>query len=262
MFKKALLYFRFLVSARSKYNIHSPFVHLFIQDILDDKQTYYSYMPIEHLRKLLLTEKTIIKLNDLGVGSKITKSKETTISKLTDKVQSSNNKAQLIFRMINYFRPKKILEIGTSLGLTTAYIANANRQSKITTVEGDQSIAKIAKSNFKKLKINNIKIINNEFDKVLPELFKENFNFVFFDGNHSKEATLRYFNWSLKHKDHNSIFVFDDIYWSKEMLSAWEIICNDKNVTLSIDLFSIGVIFFIKKNQKENFKLIHRSNFF
>jgi len=262
MFKKVLLYLKFLVSARTKYNIHSPFVHSFIQNILDDKQTYYSYLPIEHLRKLLLSEHTAIKLNDLGAGSKITNAKSTTINKLTDKVQSSKNKAQLIFRTINFFRPKKILEIGTSLGLTTAYMANANRQSIITTVEGDQSIAKIANNNFKRLKINNIKIINNEFDEVLPELFKENFNFVFFDGNHSKEATLRYFNWSLQSKDQNSIFVFDDIYWSNDMQIAWEIIRNDKNVTLSIDLFSIGVIFFIEKNQKEHFKLIHHSNFF
>ena len=109
MFKKALLYLRFLISAKTKYNIHSPFVHSFIQNILDDKQTYYSYLPIEHLRKLLLSEETIINLNDLGVGSKTTKSKTTFVNKLTDKVQSSKNKAQLIFKTINYFRPKKIL---------------------------------------------------------------------------------------------------------------------------------------------------------
>ena len=262
MFLKAMMYIRFLINARTKYNIHSPFVHSFIQDILDDKEIYYTYLSVEYLRKSLLKKNKTIQLTDLGAGSKYNKSNTISLKKLINKVQSSHQKSQLIFRIVNYFKPGKILEIGTSLGFTTSYISNANKKSKITTIEGDPTIANIAKSNFQILKLKNVEIINDNFDNVLETLLKQKYDLVFFDGNHSKEATLRYFNWAKDNSNENTIFIFDDIYWSKEMKQAWSIICKDPKVMLSIDIFSLGFIFFKSKNQKEHFNLIHNSNFF
>ena len=164
--------------------------------------------------------------------------------------------------MVNYFNPTFILELGTSFGFTTAYLANANKSSKVIGVEGDDHIYRLAQKNIKSLGIKNINLINASFESVLPKLSKYDFNFIYFDGNHTKKATLNYFSWALEQVKENDVFIFDDIYWSKEMNEAWTIVCEDSKVSLSIDLFSIGIVFFIKKNQKEHFSLIHQVNFF
>ena len=262
MLTKALHYIRFVLKGVTKYNIHSPFVHSFVQSIIDDNQDYYNYLPIEQLRGILLNQKQKLILKDFGAGSNFHQSKTISIGKLTKHVQSSKSKGQLLFRITNYFQPDKILEFGTSLGLSTAYLAAANKNTKVITVEADSNVASIAKNNFKKLKLNNVKVMINQFDNVLEELSDDHFELVFFDGNHTKAATLKYFNWAKKNTTENSIFIFDDIYWSKEMNEAWNIICDDSKVSLTIDLFSIGIVFFIPKNQKEHFKLIHQVNFF
>tara|TARA_B100000927_G_scaffold187613_1_gene151091 strand:+ start:1639 stop:2427 length:789 start_codon:yes stop_codon:yes gene_type:complete len=262
MLTKVLLYLRFLSCGTSKYNIHSPFVHSFIENVLDDRHLYYNFLPIEQLRKWLLAQDKQLFLNDFGAGSKYSSSKLTTISQLAKNVQSSKHKGQLLFKIVNYFQPKKILEFGTSLGLSSAYLASSNKSSKVYTIEGDKNIVTLAKNNFVKLRIKNIDIIEKNFDDAIEILSNKSFELVFFDGNHRKEPTLKYFEWAKKKITQNSIFIFDDIYWSKEMKDAWDIIRQDSKVSLSIDIFSIGIVFFIDKNQKEHFQLIHKSNFY
>ena len=181
---------------------------------------------------------------------------------MTKKVQSSPKKAQLLFKLVNYFQCTKILEIGTSLGITTAYLSNANKKASITTIEGDPNICKLAQINFKKLGLKNIEIINSSFDEILPQVLTNKFDLIFFDGNHSKEATLKYFKWALENLHDEIIFVFDDIYWSSGMKSAWDEISKSPNVKLSLDLFSLGIVFFKNNREKEHINLIHSCNFY
>ena len=255
MLMKLLNYLKFVFKGVSKYNIHSPFVHSFIDKIVDDKQQYYNYLPIEQLRGILLNENQKLKVKDFGAGSNFHQSKEVSLSKLTKYVQSSKSKGQLLFRISNYFQPERILELGTSLGLSTAYLAAANKKTKVVTVEADSKVANIAKNNFKKLKLVNVELIVNQFDNVLEELSNDYFELVFFDGNHTKPATLKYFNWAKKNTSDNSIFIFDDIYWSKEMTQAWEVIITNTKVTASIDCFNLGFIFFRKEQPKQHFRI-------
>ena len=262
MIKKISYYLKFLFQGINKYNIHSPLVHDFIENVLDNSVKYYSFIGIEHVRSLLLKQNEAIELKDLGAGSKSIKSSLSTINILTKKVQSTPEKAQILFRIVSFFQKKNILEIGTSLGLTTAYLSNANKNGQITTIEGDQRVSNLAQKNFNTLKLNNIKLINEPFDEIIPQLLKNKFDLVFFDGNHSKEATLRYFYWLVEHANEDSIFIFDDIYWSIEMKQAWQEICNFDKVMLSLDIFSLGIVFFKKNREKEHIRLVHRSNFY
>ena len=262
MIKKISYYLKFLFQGINKYNIHSPLVHDFIENVLDNSVKYYSFIGIEHVRSLLLKQNEAIELKDLGAGSKSIKSSLSTINILTKKVQSTPEKAQILFRIVSFFQKKNILEIGTSLGLTTAYLSNANKNGKITTIEGDQVVSNLAQKNFNTLKLNNIKLINEPFDEIIPQLLKNKFDLVFFDGNHSKEATLRYFYWLVEYANEDSIFIFDDIYWSSEMKQAWQEICNFDKVMLSLDIFSLGIVFFKKNREKEHIRLVHRSNFY
>ena len=262
MFQKIRFYINFWFEGVSKYNVHSPMIHEFIENVLDNHIKYYAFLGIEHYRKILLKDSTLLTLKDLGQGSKAIKSKTITLKKLTKKVQSSPKKAQLLFKLVNYFQCTKILEIGTSLGITTAYLSNANKKASITTIEGDPNICKLAQINFKKLGLKNIEIINSSFDEILPQVLTNKFDLIFFDGNHSKEATLKYFKWALENLHDEIIFVFDDIYWSSGMKSAWDEISKSPNVKLSLDLFSLGIVFFKNNREKEHINLIHSCNFY
>jgi len=154
--------------------------------------------------------------------------------------------SQLLFRIAKYYKPQTILELGTSFGITTCYLASANRNSKVYTFEGSQEIEKIARENFDKAGLQNLDLIKGNFDKTfLPALNKlEKINLAFIDGNHRKEPTLHYFSELLKKSTNDSIFIFDDIHWSSEMEEAWNLIQQHDSVTLTVDLFFIGLVFF------------------
>ena len=140
MIKKISFYLKFLFQGTNKYNIHSPLVHDMIENILDNSIKYYCFCRYRTCEKFAFKTKEVIKLKDLGVGSKSIKSSTSTINILTKKVQSRAEKAQILFRIAIFFQKKNILEIGTSFGLTTAYLSNANKNGKVTTIEGDPKV--------------------------------------------------------------------------------------------------------------------------
>jgi predicted O-methyltransferase YrrM len=150
-----------------------------------------------------------------------------------------------------------MIELGTSLGISATYQSAANPNGKLFTLEGSENIADIAEKNFNTLGFKNIFLQRGEFSLSLPKVLNENkkIDYVFFDGNHRQQATLDYFNLCLNHTNEKTFFVFDDINWSNEMQNAWKIICNHPSVTVSIDLFMMGIIFFDKSLSKQHFKL-------
>ena len=148
--------------------------------------------------------------------------------------------------------------MGTSLGLTTAYFARAVAEGEVVTMEGCPETARIARDNFQKLGLDSVQIVVGNIDLTLPEVLKKpenEFELVFFDANHRYEPTLRYFATAKKYASPKSVFIMDDIYWSEEMKQAWEVIKADPDVTVTIDLFWIGLVFFRKEQRKENFIL-------
>jgi predicted O-methyltransferase YrrM len=262
MIHKIVSYLRFLFQGKTKYSIQSPFVHNFIERVLDDREVYYSYLGMDYLKSKLVKDKTILEVDDMGAGSHFSSKNNITVKQISKTVVSSDLKAQALFKLVNLYQPKSIVELGTSLGLTTCYLANGKRNSKLTTVEGSKSIYEIAIKNFKKMGLQKINAINASFDEVLPLLIKEekNLGVVFFDGNHTEQATLDYFRVCKANASHETIFIFDDIYWSKSMTLAWEKIISDPSISLSLDLFSFGVVFFLKNRPKQHVQIIHPIN--
>jgi predicted O-methyltransferase YrrM len=183
--------------------------------------------------------------------------KEISISTIAKSALKSSKEAQFLFKLTNYLNCKNILEIGTSLGLTTAYLAAANTNSKVVTIEGCENTLTVAKENLKKLHIKNCITLQGDFKAVLTEAlnnFKQ-VDFVFFDGNHQYEPTMKYFQQCLLKSHNETVFVFDDIYWSQGMTKAWEEIKNHEAVHVSIDLFKLGLVFFRKQQVKQHFIL-------
>ena len=253
-----LRYIKYFVTASNGkgHGVHSPFVFSFITNVLNDNRHFYAYESIESLRQLLLLENKKILVEDFGAGSRLNKTKLRAIQEIASSSLKPKKFGQLLFRMVDYYLPKTILELGTSLGVTSAYLASANPSASIITLEGSKEISEIALSNFAKLNLTNVQQIIGNFDDSLAEvlLHTRQIDMAFIDGNHRYEPTIRYFKQLLNVTHEYSILIFDDIHWSNEMERAWEEIINDSSVMLSVDLFFIGLVFFRKENKtKQHF---------
>ncbi|MCW3116824.1 MAG: SAM-dependent methyltransferase [Chitinophagaceae bacterium] len=247
-FKLSQKYLRYYFTASNGkgHGIHSPFVFDFITNVLNDKNRYPAYAVVEDLRQSLLKNSTELTVNDFGAGSAVDKTNRRSISSIAKNAAKPEKYGQLLYRMIQYYQPATVLELGTSLGITTSYISLANPGAEVITMEGAPAIATTALENFRLLKLENIKIIGGNFDTMLPQFINNQafVDFVFIDGNHRMQPTLSYFNTVLAKTNQFSIIVFDDIHWSQEMEEAWFTIKNHVSVKCSIDLFFMGIVFF------------------
>ncbi|MDX1956329.1 MAG: class I SAM-dependent methyltransferase [Chitinophagaceae bacterium] len=240
----------YLTASNGKgHGTHSPFVFGFIKQVLNDQNIYPSYGKVEALRKKLKKDRRMISVEDLGAGTTTGAGHQRSISSIATHAAKPPKYAQLLFRMARYYQAQRILELGTSLGLTSAYLAQANENGKLLTLEGAPSIAELAALHFNQLQLENVEVITGNFDQtLLPALEKLGRpDMVFVDGNHRKEPTLRYFKTLLGHAGPETILIFDDIHWSREMEEAWEEIRLDPAVQCSLDLFFIGIVFFRKE---------------
>jgi predicted O-methyltransferase YrrM len=251
----AYKYFVFRLKALKLHGVHSPFVFDLYNHVLIHDGQYQAYKPVENLRLQLLQDNTVISVTDFGAGSKKSAKKQRKIKDLAQIAAKPAKYGQLLFRLANYFKPQTIFDIGTSLGITTAYLAKANSNAKVFTFEGCPETAKAAANNFQALDLHNIRQITGNLDDTLSPALAETteLDLVFFDGNHRYEPTMRYFKQCLEKKTENSLFIFDDIYWSAGMEKAWKEIKKHPEVTITVDLFWIGLVFFRKKQAKEHF---------
>ncbi|MEO6720879.1 MAG: class I SAM-dependent methyltransferase [Ferruginibacter sp.] len=242
---KKYLHYYFTASNSKGHGVHSPFVFDFIKNVLRDKQQYSCYDIIEMRRTALQADDSVIEVEDFGAGSGVIKSRSRVVKDIAGSSLKPKKFAQLLFRVVNYYRPATILELGTSFGITTSYLASGNEAANVYTCEGSSSIAAIAKTTFYELQLKNVQLLQGDFSKTLPIVFSkiDKLDLAFIDGNHRKEPTLHYLQQLLKHATDNTMLIFDDIHWSMEMEAAWLEIQQHPSVTLTIDFFFIGLVF-------------------
>jgi len=233
--------------------VHSPFVFALVTKCFYDNNKYPEYSVLKNYRNTLLENKNTIEVTDFGAGSKIFKSNIRAINQIAKNAGISKKRAELLFRISLYFQPATILEIGTSVGLATSALSLGNPKATITTLEGCPETAKIAREQFQKFDFKNIDAIVSEFGSYLQQLTTDNPQLIYFDGNHSKKATLDYFELLLPTITDKTVWIFDDIHWSAEMESVWEIIKKHPKVTVTIDTFQWGLVFFHTTQEKEHF---------
>jgi predicted O-methyltransferase YrrM len=247
-------YLKFLWHSKNEHAVHSPFVFKLITKCFYDNKSKPEYVFLKEYRNSLLKNHNTIEVTDFGAGSKVFKSNTREISKIAKTAGISPKRAELLFKIVNYFQPHTILEIGTSLGLATSALSLGNLKAKITTLEGCPETAKLAEEQFKKFGLININLAVTEFNAYL-KLQTLNFKLIYFDGNHSKKATLEYFEILLPTITNETVWIFDDIHWSSEMEEAWEIIKKHPKVTVTIDTFQWGLVFFRREQPKEHFTI-------
>ena len=206
---------------------------------MEDDRWYYVFNEMEVVRGYMLKDKRTISITDLGAGSLVENKKERTIASLAKHSASQPFVCQMLFKIVNLYKPKTMLELGTSLGISTCYQAAASLNGQMVTIEGCPNTAHLAAGNFNLVKTKNIELLHGPFEGQLPFALQQlgRLDYIFVDGNHRQKPTLEYFEKCLEHAHENSIFVFDDIHWSAGMEAAWEKIKQHPKTTLTIDLF-------------------------
>ncbi len=246
-------YFSYLKNAKYKngFSVHSPFAFQLITEVFEEKTPYYIYKVLEDRRHTLENDDTTIHVTDYGTRP----SGNRKVSDIAHRSVKSKRYAQLIFRIVNHFQPLTAIELGTSLGITTAYIAKAMPNGTLHTFEGCDNLIKFANETARRTQLKNIQFHQGDIDKTLEKTLKSlnRIDFAFLDANHTKEATLRYYELLAEKAAANSVFILDDIHLTKDMEEAWTQIRNDRRVTVTFDFFTLGVIFFNDELQKQDY---------
>lgn len=210
-----------------------------------DKREYYCFKQIEEVRTKAKKNTQQITLQDFGAGSRVNSGNTTTIAQIAKSATSGKDKAQLFFKLAKHFGAKTIVELGTNLGISTAYLASVNSENTVYTFEGDPSLVGISKENFKSLGLNNIEVLEGNFDKTLPMFlgqFDRTINLVYLDGNHRKAPTLQYYEWLLPYFSDEVLIIVDDIRWSDEMYDCWLTLLANGKHSYSLDYGTFGLI--------------------
>ncbi|MCX7549145.1 class I SAM-dependent methyltransferase [Xanthomarina sp. F1114] len=246
-------YIKFLLKSTNQHGVHSPFVYDLVTKCFYDSKHYPEYKKLKDYRHQLLANKQELEITDLGAGSKVHSTNKRSIKSIASNSGSTYKRSKLLFRLSRYFQYNKILELGTSLGIATRAIQVAQPEAHIISIEGCPNISNTAKAYLDTSK--NLELLIGDFDMHIDQLKQETFDLVFFDGNHSQEATLRYFEKLLPHAHNDTMFIFDDIYWSKDMTAAWETIKKHPEVRVTVDTFFWGLVFFRKEQVEEHFRI-------
>lgn len=253
------LKYNLLAKHRKGHGIHSPFIFNLVSKVFRNKTDCDVVCSIEKVRKKLKSDHRLIRVNDLGTGKDKRTTKIRKVSEIARYSPVPSKYGQLLSNLASEFGKPMIVELGTSFGISTMYLASGSPESVVYTIEGSGEIAEIAKSNFAGAGLKNITSLTGSFDEMLPEVFKNSVKpgLVFIDGDHSKEPLLRYFRRIAEVSDNNTVIVIDDIYYSKEMEEAWNEIKNNEKVSVAVDIFRMGIVFFRKGITLQNYIVRH-----
>jgi predicted O-methyltransferase YrrM len=254
---EATYFIRHLFLARNRHGVHSPSVYGLNTQVLLRTIHFTEFDQIESARKDLLGDKRSIEVEDFGAGSRTGSRSLRKVSSIAKNALAPAHQAQALFKLVRHFQPESILELGTSLGITTSYLAKASPEAHISTIEGSANIAHLAKVTFQKLGISHIDSVIGTFDEVLDQVLnkRKSWDLIYIDGNHRYEATMRYLERIKPFLNENSLVILDDIYWSKEMTQAWHQACQREEYTLFLDYFHFGILFCRPRMQREYHKV-------
>ena len=250
-------YLLYRLKAFKLHGVHSPFIFDLYHNVILHDGYYAAYATVETLREQLLQDKRTLQVTDFGAGPRAGKKRSRQVAEIARTSAKPEKYGQLLFRLVNHFQPKTMFELGTSLGITTSYLAEARKLADIYTFEGCPGIARVAMENFHSLGLQHVKLIQGDLNETLVRQLQqvEQLDFVFFDGNHRYEPTMRYFEACLEKHHEQSVFVVDDLYWSAGMKRAWQEIKKHPKVLQTVDLFYVGLVFFRTTQPKEHFTL-------
>ena len=244
-----------MLKSKNQHGIHSPFVYDLVTKCFYDSKKQGAYKTLRAYRNKTIQHKKIIPITDFGSNYRVFKSKERKVSTITKNAKITLKKQKLLYRVISYFKPDTILELGTSIGLGTIAMSIANPSSKLITMEECPNTSKLAQHYFNEFGLKNIYLKNSTFEDFFKIKSSIKYDIVFINENHNKEDIINYFNILSNKINNDSILIFDGIYWNIKMTEAWNQIKGNSKVTLSIDTYYWGFIFFRIEQEKQHFTI-------
>ncbi len=246
--------YRLTSGHRHGHGIHSPFVFKLVSEVIYGKNRSDRLKKVVHWHRSLYKRKEFLTAGSFGAGSHTGNAKARTIAHIARYSGVSPKYGTLLFRLSGYLKPSAIIELGTGIGISTAYLHSGWPDARMTTVEGEESKSTFAEALHKENRFPDTEFINESFDRFLQDWNAEDHPLmVFIDGDHTYEATMRYCSYLFEKAHHSTVIILDDIHWSEEMERAWEAIRKDVRVTVSIDLFFLGLVFFREGMVKQDF---------
>lgn len=221
--------------------------------LIKNSYPFGDFEELKKIRKQLSLSPEMLNITDFGAGSKKLDSTKRSIKQIVTHGIAPKKQAEFLYRFMNFLNPKTVVELGTSVGLTSLYLAKSVPKATVYTLEGCENLTVYSSKLFKAHQVKNIISITGNFNETLPELLNSltAVDVFYVDGNHAYEPTMRYFELALQKKNEQSVFIFDDITWSEGMQQAWQEICAHSEVTLSLDFFFFGIIFFRKEHKHQ-----------
>lgn len=244
--------------------IHSPYLFELVRMVLYDTHPYYFFAPVEQRRYAMLHASKRVDCTDYGTGGKHGMRRQRLVSDIARTSLEPPMWGQTLFRLTNWLGHQArgqgreglhIVELGTSLGITTAYLAGVDSHDRITTFEGCPDIAALAQRNWDKLGLHNIRCVVGNIDDTLAAHLSGPVDLAFLDANHTCEATLRYYDILAPHFLPKSVAVIDDIHYSPSMARAWRTLCRRPEVTTAMDFGRAGMLFFDPRYLHRLYKL-------
>ncbi len=252
-----LSYIRHWLTAVNGHSLHTPFMFDFYTRALKGKEDAGAFAPIEKIREGLLTSREKITVCQLGAASKVNNQQVRPVAAIAARGMTPAATSRLFTRIIRHYNYQTIVELGTSFGLNTLYLA-ATPATRVYTFEGCPNTAKIARHNFAATGVGNIELIAGNIDQTLPDFCQkstEKIDLVFLDANHNYTPTLQYVEWLLPRCHKNSMMIIDDIHWSPAMTRAWQKLQAHPQVTTTIDLYQLGILLFRPGLKKAHYRL-------
>jgi predicted O-methyltransferase YrrM len=248
------LFVRYFFNVVDRHSIQAPFAYQFLEKLKQAIRSSKPFADVEHERESLASELSLVKGDDFGAGSKL---KESTISNIVRFGISSTRTCIFLHQLANVSNAGICIELGTSLGIATAYLARSSSMKKVYSLEGNKVLAGEAQDLLHRLDIKNVEIIEGNIDSELPILIGnvDAIDLAIIDANHTREALIRYYQLlESKMHDHSILFV-DDIRWSRDMYAGWLDLSQRVEVSLSMEFLDFGLLFFEKGIQKQHYIL-------
>ena len=249
--RKSVLLYRG-IRYRRGYGVHSPFVFNLITKVIEERCSYYSFYDIELIRKQLLFRDDRITYPDRQQKDKF---RQRTIGEIVEREAIKPKHGALLFRLTNYFKSRNILQFGPSMGLSTLYLTSYSTDLNCIALESVPEFASIARITFEKAARNPIDLRVGAYLDLLPQVLKdmERLDFVFFNTLYEQQHLPFLFEECLKHVHNDTIFVFEGIKTNRSMREFWLLLCEHPDITVTVDLYSVGLVFFKKSLHKRNY---------
>ncbi|MDG1262676.1 MAG: class I SAM-dependent methyltransferase [Flavobacteriales bacterium] len=241
---RAIQYGKYILHSRGIHGAHSAFIFDLFEHVFDEGIVFYSFEAIENERARLKGSNEVIDVLDLGAGSKFQSSSQRKISQIARTALKRPKYARLLFRLCNHLNYHNVLELGTSLGVTTAYLSHAVSSGSVYSIEGSKSIWEKAVEVGNNLNLRNVHYLNGAFSEVVPSILeKKTFDLIFIDGHHQGDALIEYVEMVQDDLNPDGCLVVDDINWSPDMQEAWQKLVQSPTFSLSLDFFEMGLLF-------------------